>query len=117
MSAMVSIRHKRKDNFTIIGNKPIQDKRLSFKATGLLVYLWHLPGDWSLNLRDLANRKTDGWSSVRSGTDELVKYGYVSIDRERDHSGRFTRCIWTVTDEPSERNPPGLGNPHMENPI
>lgn len=121
MSALVAIRHKRKDNYTIVNNRPIRDKKISFKATGLLLYLMHLPEDWRLNLRDLTNRKTDGWSAVRSGIDELVRHRYVFIERERDPSGRFTRCIWTITDEPTgdgdeEAGPPGFENPHVGNP-
>ena len=43
---MAILRKKYDRNFTTISNDALKDKDLSFKAKGLLVYMWSLPNDW-----------------------------------------------------------------------
>lgn len=100
MSDMVVIRHRRKDNFTVLNNAVICDERLSFKATGLWAYLMYLPEGWKLHLSHLKTVKADGKHSLRTGVAELKRFGYISIESDRLADGRFDGTTWLLTDTP-----------------
>ena len=81
---------KNKENpYAQIAKTAVQDKRLSWKATGLLSYILSLPDNWRINLVDLAKRKADGVFATRAALKELATAGYVLIESSRDEKGRF----------------------------
>ena len=92
---------KKTNNFTIVDNHFIRDENLSWKAKGILVYLFHLPDDWQIYLEDLKNRSTDGRDSTTSGIEELMKKGYMKRTRKRD-KGRFVGYDYEVYEIPNE---------------
>ncbi len=101
---MPKLRKKHARNFTVVDNAVLQDVRLSYKARGLFVYLWHLPDNWDISLDDMVKHSDkDGALAVRTGVAELEKYGYLSFERVRVF-GRFVDTEWTITEEPSLEN-------------
>lgn len=109
------VRHGTERDFTILRNDAVRDARLSWKATGLLVYIISLPDDWRLYLTDLAKRKKDGRDATRAGLAELEQAGYLSIEQVRD-GGRFVETIWHVSDVPATVEKPAAEKPDSENP-
>lgn len=124
------------DNYTVMSNYHLRDKRLSHKAKGILSEMLSLPPDWDYTLAGLATLAADGVGSVRSGINELEKYGYLQRRRNRDQNGRLTNSEYLVFERPEEnpdyestenkgkspicKNPtlvnPTLVNPTLENP-
>lgn len=105
-------------SFTIVANHVICDERLSFKATGLLIYILSKPDNWRTNTQQLAVAKRDGADSVRSALRELEDAGYVHRSRYQDKQGRWAYKI-EVFDHPQLSTvcpPPHRENPHEENP-
>ena len=94
-------KHIKDRPFTCIENDTIKDPDLSWKATGLLVYLLSLPADWSVNNSDLQQRKIDGVGAVKSAMKELQRAGYVIREKERSDDGTITRHIVNVFEEPT----------------
>ena len=76
--AIIKIKN-RKDYYVQIDKKTVEDKNLSFKATGLLVYLMGRPDDWKVMLSHLKTCKTDGIDSVRTALLELRKNDYCHL--------------------------------------
>ena len=73
---MAIIRQKRKKRFSIVDNKVIEDKRLSFKARGLLIYMLSKPDDWKFFTGELVKRSSkDGLSSIRTALKEIESAG------------------------------------------
>lgn len=70
---------KQKNNFSIIPNHVLNDKRLSFKSRGILSYLLSKPDGWTVQLKDLYNNSIDGVDAIRSGLNELLLTGYSEI--------------------------------------
>lgn len=70
-------RKDKKDNFTTIDNAYLQNKKLSFKAKGIMTYILSLPDDWVIYIDQLIATSKDGEGSFRSGLDELIKAGYI----------------------------------------
>lgn len=83
----------RRKTFTMVDNEAVRDKRLSFKATGLLVFLLSLPDEWEPNSNHLASIKTDGRDSVRAGLRELEDMGYLIRERKVLPNGTFDWVI------------------------
>ena len=92
---------KNRDNpYSIIANSAIWDWALSWKATGLLVYLLSMPDNWQANIVDLTNRKQDGRDSTATALKQLVSLGYIEKRRYRDTKGRFLRYEYVVHEQP-----------------
>lgn len=99
-------------NYTTMSNYHLKDKRLSYKAKGLLSVILSLPDEWDYSLKGLAYISGDGIDSVRGGIRELEKFGYISRgDQTRDERGRMSANEYFVYEDP-EQNP--YFNPEKE---
>lgn len=74
---------KPQSNFTTIPNHIINDKRLSFKAKGLFLYLISKPDGWAFSADRIKNDSKDGEDSILSGLSELEKFGLLSREKIR----------------------------------
>ena len=91
---------KRELPFVQIDKRPIEDKRLSWKAKGLLLYLISKPDDWQIFLADLMKRSTDKRTAVSNGLEELEKHHYLEKERIRNDRGQFIGWLYTVYEIP-----------------
>lgn len=83
------IRRVKTRDFTIIGNKVLRDKGLSFKAKGLLAYLLSHKDGWYVSLKKITLSSLEGVDAIRSGLNELVRGGYVKRREIHNKSGKF----------------------------
>lgn len=93
---MAIIRVKKNGNFTIMSNVHLRDKRLSWKAKGLLSYILSLPDDWELYQKELVNHSSDGLQSTRTAFNQLVELGYITKHQHRNEEGKFGDVEYTV---------------------
>jgi len=92
-------------NYTTMSNYHLKDRRLSYKAKGLLSVILSLPDEWDYSLKGLAYISDDGVDGVRGGIRELEKYGYISRGAQtRDKRGRMSANEYFVFENP-EQNP------------
>ena len=83
-----------KKNFTMVSNDILNDHRLSGKAKGILSYLLSKPDGWEAKIEDLYKKASDGYSSLRSGIDDLILCGYMELknvynEKENKFTGRY----------------------------
>ena len=108
-------------NFYILDKRLSEDKRLSWAARGLLVFLLGKPDNWHVSIANLLN-ETAG--SVRpSGRDaayallrELEQAGYVTRSRPHNVEGTFAAFDYIVRESPfteSQEVAPLTENPEM----
>ena len=109
------IRHKRSTNFTVVSNDTLNDPRLSWQATGMLVYLLSLPDDWKIMIAHLTKQKKNGRDAVYSIIRELTEAGYIVSERATDENGRFAGTNYIVYDTPQNVGAEEVA-PHPENP-
>jgi hypothetical protein len=132
-------RHER--DFLIVSNTPVQDKRLTWEARGLLVYLLSLPSDWEIRVSHLqkqGGKRKDGENqgtgrdALRRMLRELQEFGYASgVGRERQERGergRFGQTeirvyelpalnpFYTEVELPSPENPSTVDRPSAVSP-
>ena len=86
--------------YTHVPNDVLEDTRLSFNARGILAFYLSKPDHRQFNPAHLMESGPDGRESVRSGQDELEKFGYLSRGQYRDEKGHWTTVI-TVRDVPN----------------
>lgn len=71
------IRVEKNNNYTVLHRAALNDKRISWKAKGIIAYMLSMPDDWVFHLEELMRHSTDGEKSFRSGFKELKNFGYV----------------------------------------
>ena len=90
------------DQFTIITNAVVNDRRLSFRARGVLIYLLSKPADWRTRSESIAAQSDkDGRDAIRSAMREMEVLGYLVRNRVQDDRGRW-HMIQTIFEDPAE---------------
>lgn len=96
------IRAPRRVRYSVISTIAIEDRRLSFKARGLLCYLLSKPDNWTIRTGELVNAsEADGRDAVRAGLLELRSAGYLVFVKKRDGAGRISSS-YTLYEEPAK---------------
>ena len=107
------IRVEHKEKYVTVRNRTVRDKRLSFKARGVLIYLLSLPDDATVNREQLAAASPDGVWSIRSALAELSEAGYLEHRQVQDDRGRWSTEV-VVREAPrrslTEGRKPAVGN-------
>lgn len=109
----------RKNNYTIVDNSILRNKKISLKAVGLLCKMYSLPPDWDYSFNGLVSICLESKSAVRSAINELKRFGYIDILKEQNSKGLFV-YKYKVFDTPQEyileKNNPGPDFPAMDYP-
>lgn len=117
---MSIIRAARKETYTNIDNKVINDTSLDWRDLGLLVYLLSKVDNWSINTEHLAKQRKLGRDGIYASLKAICNAGYAS--KKPNPKGGWD---WVISDEKSElaiKTPPtpeympNRENPHTENP-
>lgn len=110
--------HNRDRGFTQVDNNIIDDKELSWKAKGLLVYLLSKPEDWKIYIKNLSQASKDGKTSTNSALKELIEKEYVFKGKVRGKDGKFKGYRYDVYEIPPRKQEisPKSENPISENP-
>lgn len=111
----------RKHGWTTISNGVLQDKRLSFKARGIMAFMLSVQNikEWDYSVSGLVAKTCEKHTSVQTGLKELEKYGYL-IREQGTFNGRFTKSVYHLYEEPQGVFPlaenPSTEIPLAENP-
>lgn len=94
------VRVIKNSNYTTLSNYHFKDRRLSWKAKGLLSTMLSLPDNWNYTIEGLATLAGDGIKSTNSGLAELEKNGYLTREQLRDENGHFAMTEYTIYEKP-----------------
>jgi hypothetical protein len=115
-------------NFYLLDKRISEDRRLSWAARGLLIYVLGKPDNWRVSVTALVNEvagteKPTGRDATYALLDELIKAGYVRREPERGNDGKMAGINYVVfespsplPDQPETANPPLPPQPHTEKP-
>lgn len=101
--------------FAQIANSALRDRRLSFKARGILALVLSNVGEWEAG-RDwiVEQSDKDGKHAVQEALNELTTLGYRSVAHEQTKAGIRTVVVWKHVPDDLIFRPPGsltVGNP------
>lgn len=102
---MAIFRVEHNQNYTVMSNYHLRDKRLTLKAKGLLSQMLSLPDNWDYTLSGLAHINREGVGAVRTAVDELEKAGYLRRRQRRDKLGKMADTEYAVYEQPMCKNP------------
>lgn len=101
----------------------LKDKRLSLRDRGLMVTLMSLTEEWEFSIRGVASILTDGKAAIQKSLKRLEELKYISRSQERDVSGKYTKNVLVINDNPesspcteirSPVNPPAENQPQYK---
>ncbi|MFF7632569.1 hypothetical protein ACFZB9_05375 [Kitasatospora sp. NPDC008050] len=104
-------------SFTVLSNRVLQDRQLSFTARGLLVDLLSRQDGWREDGRQIADSSPQGRGTIRRALNELTRAGYYRVDLIRLPDGTL-RSEAHVFDTPQvaprntrQQTPPDVTRP------
>lgn len=79
--------------FAMVPNETIRDKRLSFRARGVLAYVLSHTDGYHVTADTVAEEGTEGRDAVRSAWRELESFGYLRRITVQGDDGRFSTIV------------------------
>lgn len=89
------------DHFTQIRNALFRDPCLSAKAKGIFGLISTHREGWGVTPESIAACMADGVSGIKSGLQELERFGYLVRDQPRRPNGTMGPIQYYITDQPS----------------
>ena len=111
---MAVFRVEKNNNYTVMSNKHLRDKKLSLKAKGLLSFMLSLPEDWDYSLNGLTAILKENETAIKTALDELKQYKYLVIQKTKNDKGLF-EYTYNIYENPHP-DYPGVENPALEVP-
>jgi hypothetical protein len=91
--------------FAQIANDALRDRRLSFKARGLLAMVLSHSGEWEATIEWLCEQsEQDGKTSVQSALKELSDLGYRVVSHDRNRLGQVSTVVQWFHDSADRRS-------------
>ncbi|MGE7364981.1 conserved phage C-terminal domain-containing protein [Staphylococcus cohnii] len=88
-------------NYFIASKYYVEDENISWKAKGIMSYLFSKPDDWQIYQTQLEKVSKDGKASVRSTINELIDNGYMTRQSRRKSNGDFDGYNYTLHEHPA----------------
>jgi len=98
-------RKVKKTDYTIIDNNIFKNQKLSLKGKGMICTMLSLPDNWNFSEEGLTQLSNDSRTGIRSTLKELMEYGYLTRERNRDEKGKLRETIYTIYEDPMYQNP------------
>ena len=109
--------HRKNDPFVRFSKEIVFDKRISWKAKGLLTYAFSRYDDWTFYKSEMMTHASDGRDSFESGVKELEKFGYLhKLVKNNKTTGKIEGWEWNffeipITAEEFKKRLPSNGKP------
>lgn len=92
------LKKKKRNNYTTLDNRLLQDSTLSFEARGLASSLLSRPDNWDINVSAICKEGGIGREKANRIITELIKAGYMYRSQSRT-SGKFGKNVLFISDE------------------
>ena len=111
---MAVFRIEKNKDYTVISNRHLKERDMSYKAKGLLTFMLSLPDDWDYSIKGLVSVSKENETAIRGMIKELETFGYLKRTRVTRPDGKF-EYQYDVFEKPYMENPHTV-NPHTEVP-
>lgn len=127
MAKLCVFKTHRNDKYATVNLTSVEDKKMSWSAKGLHLYLISRPPNWQIFFDELVSRSTNGIDGLRSLMRELKSNGYLDWRQGKDENNKYATVEYNVYETPTlnskkiivEPQPdfPCTGNPLNGNPL
>lgn len=102
------------EDYSLISNKFLKERRMSLKAKGLLAVMLALPEKWVYSIDGLVAICKEEESAVKSALKELKQFGYLTVDKKMPNETRSGRIeyIYNIYEQPQAKQ--GVENLSIE---
>jgi len=97
------LRVDHKKDYTVLSNRMLRDKALTFRARGLLAFILTLPDGSQVESARLAANAPEGRDAVRTALTELEKSHYLRREKEQAPDGTW-RTVCLISEVPSKHS-------------
>ena len=101
---MQVFRVEKNKNYTTMSNYHLRDKKLSYKAKGLLSFMLSLPDTWDYSMNGLVSVSKENIGSIRTILHELEENRYLIRSRYQNNKGQF-QYEYSIYEHPYTENP------------
>ena len=104
LATMPVIRVNKAQDYTVMANYHLREKKMSLKAKGLLSQMLALPDGWNYSIEGLTTLAKDGRESISKTLKELEQFGYLERVTIRD-KGKIIDWIYNIYEKPQVEKP------------
>lgn len=103
------IRVAKRQRYTVVDRRTVNDSRLTFRARGVLVWLLDKPDGWEITREELAKQTPEGQDAMRTVLKELVTLGYLVREKRQTENGTWVTdsVLYEVPDTEGGKPPTG----------
>ena len=112
---MAILRIQKERDYSVIDNAVLKDKRLSLKARGLIAFMLSLPSEWNFSVQGLMKATGAGRDAIRTGLQELEKYGYLERVQIHGADGNFVGTDYILHEKAIDTENTTADLPQTEN--
>jgi hypothetical protein len=94
------IKHKHRNNFTMICNACINDENLLAGSLAILIYVMSKPDDWKIIMKDISKRFAIGRDKTYNIINKLIELGYMKRFSYRNGDGSLAKTAIFASDDP-----------------
>jgi hypothetical protein len=103
--------------YRMVSRSAMEDDRLTFEARGVLAYILVKPDNWHVQVADLRRAGNLGRDKTYRILNELIAFGYVVREIERQADGTIGDTIYRVNEKPTKLTKPSPEKPYMVSPL
>ena len=100
---MATFRVNKTSDYTVISNHHLREKGMSLKAKGLLTLMLSLPENWDYSISGLASICAENETAIKTGLNELKKFGYLRISKifpSKERGNKKIEYIYEIFEKP-----------------
>lgn len=100
---MATFRVNKTSDYTVISNYHLKEKGMSLKAKGLLTLMLSLPENWDYSISGLASICAENETAIKTGLNELKKFGYLRISKifpSKERGNKKIEYIYEIFEKP-----------------
>ncbi len=104
---MATFRVNKTSDYTVISNYHLREKRMSLKAKGLLTLMLSLPENWDYSISGLASICAENETAIKTGLNELKKFGYLRISKifpNKKRGNKKIEYVYEIFEKPLKEN-------------
>ena len=97
---MAFYRVHKNDNYTVMSNYHLRDKKLTLKGKGLLSFMLSKKDDWKFSISGLNSELKESKTAISNTMQELIGLGYIT--RNQENTCGFQKVCYNVFESPIE---------------